>query len=99
MPEILRHVKRPITTHRTRQQLYADSFAERDRTYEYIIKGGISSAREVGSEIRAPKSADALGRISAQTTKRVIIQRVREAEREIVFHEFSVRADGHSTLG
>jgi N utilization substance protein A len=45
-----------------------------------------------GDEIRIPKNADALGRISAQTAKQVIFQKVREAERETVFNEYSGRA-------
>src|SRR5688572_21211615 len=46
---------------------------------------------EVGGEIRIPKDTDALGRISAQTAKQVILQKVREAERETIFSEFSGR--------
>jgi N utilization substance protein A len=44
-----------------------------------------------GAEIRIPKNTDALGRISAQTAKQVIFQKVREAERETVFNEYSGR--------
>ena len=47
---------------------------------------------EVGSEVRIKKSTEALGRISAQTAKQVIFQKVREAERETVFQEYSGRA-------
>ena len=47
---------------------------------------------EVGAEIRIPKPTEALGRISAQTAKQVIFQKVREAERETVFNEYSGRA-------
>ena len=46
---------------------------------------------EAGSEVRIPKKTDALGRISAQTAKQVIFQKVREAERETVFNEYSGR--------
>ena len=46
---------------------------------------------EVGSEIRIPKATDLLGRVSAQTAKQVILQKVREAERETVYQEFSGR--------
>ncbi|MCU1262751.1 MAG: NusA antitermination factor [Bryobacterales bacterium] len=46
----------------------------------------------VGSEIRIPKPTEALGRISAQTAKQVIFQKVREAERETVYNEYSGRA-------
>ena len=44
-----------------------------------------------GSEIRIGKSTELLGRISAQTAKQVILQKVREAERETVYQEFSGR--------
>jgi N utilization substance protein A len=43
------------------------------------------------SEIRFPKPTEALGRISAQTFKQVILQKVREAERENIFSEYSGR--------
>jgi transcription termination/antitermination protein NusA len=52
----------------------------------------IDKQAEVGIEIRIPKNTDALGRISAQTAKQVIFQKVREAERETVFNEYSGRA-------
>ncbi len=48
-------------------------------------------AVEIGGEIRFAKPLDALGRISAQTFKQVILQKVREAERENIFSEFSGR--------
>src|SRR5262249_52996227 len=48
-------------------------------------------AVEVGGEIRTAKPTDLLGRISAQTAKQVILQKVREAERENIFSEFSGR--------
>ena len=51
----------------------------------------IDPAAEVGAEVRIPKNTDALGRISAQTAKQVIFQKVREAERETVFNEYSGR--------
>lgn len=46
---------------------------------------------EIGSEVREPKPTEALGRISAQTAKQVILQKVREAERDSVFSEFQGR--------
>jgi N utilization substance protein A len=52
----------------------------------------IDSQATVGSEVRIPKPTDALGRISAQTAKQVIFQKVREAERETVYQEYSGRA-------
>jgi N utilization substance protein A len=45
----------------------------------------------IGSEIRIPKATESLGRISAQTAKQVILQKVREAERETIFTEYNDR--------
>jgi N utilization substance protein A len=46
---------------------------------------------EIGSVVRIPKPTDALGRISAQTAKQVIFQKVREAERETIYREYADR--------
>ncbi len=46
---------------------------------------------EVGGEIRIPKATESLGRISAQTAKQVILQKVREAERETIYSEYNDR--------
>jgi N utilization substance protein A len=46
---------------------------------------------EIGQEIEFPKPTDVLGRIAAQTAKQVIFQKVREAERDNVYAEYSGR--------
>jgi len=46
---------------------------------------------EVDMEIEFPRPTDVLGRIAAQTAKQVIFQKVREAERENIFAEYSER--------
>ena len=46
---------------------------------------------EVGSVVRIRRSTEQLGRISAQTARQVILQKVREAEREIVYQEYAGR--------
>ncbi len=46
---------------------------------------------EIDMEIEFPKPTDVLGRIAAQTAKQVIFQKVREAERDNVYAEFSDR--------
>ncbi|HUA85326.1 MAG TPA: transcription termination factor NusA [Bryobacteraceae bacterium] len=51
----------------------------------------IDPAAELEAEIRFAKPTDALGRISAQTAKQVILQKVREAERENIYSEYSGR--------
>ena len=46
---------------------------------------------EIGGEVRIPKKTESLGRISAQTAKQVILQKVREAERDTIYVEYSTR--------
>ena len=46
----------------------------------------------VGTEILTAKPTDVLGRIAAQTAKQVILQKVREAERDTIFNEYHTRA-------
>jgi N utilization substance protein A len=48
-------------------------------------------AAEVGTEILGPKPTDVLGRIAAQTAKQVILQKVREAERDNIYNEYHTR--------
>ncbi len=51
----------------------------------------VNAAVELDSELRVAKPTEALGRIAAQTAKQVILQKVREAERETIFAEYSSR--------
>ena len=51
----------------------------------------LDAQAEVGAQVRVPKPTEALGRISAQTAKQVILQKVREAERDNICAEFSGR--------
>src|SRR4030088_655963 len=46
---------------------------------------------ELGTEIILAKPTDVLGRIAAQTAKQVILQKVREAERDTIFNEYHGR--------
>jgi N utilization substance protein A len=46
---------------------------------------------EVGGEIVQSRPTDVLGRIAAQTAKQVIMQKVREAERDTIFNEYNGR--------
>ena len=51
----------------------------------------IETSAEIDSEVKIPKPTDVLGRIAAQTAKQVILQKVREAERESIFEEYTRR--------
>ncbi|RLK62445.1 transcription termination/antitermination protein NusA [Atopobacter sp. AH10] len=48
----------------------------------------INRAYEVGDQIRFEVTPKNFGRIAAQTAKQVIIQRIREAERSMIYNEF-----------
>ena len=51
----------------------------------------VNPEAKAGDEVRSEVEAGRFGRIAAQTAKQVIIQRVREAERESVFQSFKAR--------
>ncbi|MBI4456335.1 MAG: transcription termination factor NusA [Acidobacteria bacterium] len=51
----------------------------------------IDESLEIDDTVEMPKPTDVLGRIAAQTAKQVIFQKVREAERENVYSEYSGR--------
>ena len=51
----------------------------------------LNSGAQLGDEIKSEMQAKEFGRIAAQTAKQVIIQRVKEAERESVFQAFKAR--------
>jgi len=49
----------------------------------------IDETLEIDDTVEIPKPTDVLGRIAAQTAKQVILQKVREAERQNIFNEYS----------
>jgi N utilization substance protein A len=51
----------------------------------------LQPAIEVGGEIPQARATDVLGRIQAQTAKQIILQKVREAERDTIYNEFHTR--------
>jgi N utilization substance protein A len=53
----------------------------------------LDSGAEVGGQVRIRKATDVLGRIAAQTAKQVILQKVREAERDTVYNEYVGRVN------
>ncbi|MCU1339510.1 MAG: NusA antitermination factor [Bryobacterales bacterium] len=68
-----------------------DPVTDPDKEISLDEARGHNPAVDIGGEIRFAKPLDALGRISAQTFKQVILQKVREAERENIYSEFSGR--------
>ena len=49
----------------------------------------IDDSLELDDTVELPKPMDVLGRIAAQTAKQVILQKVREAERQNIYSEYS----------
>jgi len=67
------------------------SIDEAREMYRPLYGDEVANSIELGDEMEFPKPTEVLGRIAAQTAKQVIFQKVREAERENVFAEFSQR--------
>jgi N utilization substance protein A len=68
-----------------------ETVEDKDREIAVGDAERIDASAQIGSQIRIAMKMDALGRISAQTAKQVILQKVREAERETIHAEFSGR--------
>ncbi len=69
----------------------ADPVTDPDKEISLEAARAIDPSLDLGGEIRTPKPTDSLGRISAQKAKQVILQKVREAERENIYSEYSGR--------
>ena len=65
--------------------------SEKDKEMSLLEALQVDETFQLGEYIEIPKSTGQLGRIAAQTAKQVIFQKVREAEREIIFEEFSTQ--------
>jgi len=65
----------------------------RDRRLEIALKDAraYDPMAQVGGTIQIESTPDDFGRIAAQAAKQVILQRIREAERETLFNQFSER--------
>lgn len=66
-----------------------------DSTLEISLEEAlkINRAYEIGDKIKFEVTPKDFGRIATQTAKHVIMQRIREAEREIVYEEYSQYQD------
>ena len=74
--------------------VFADESTELEtpnRELRMIDAVDVDEAAEVGGYVEVPMKSVEFGRIAAQTAKQVIVQKVREAEREQVVEEFQGR--------
>ncbi|MGA9632755.1 MAG: transcription termination factor NusA, partial [Candidatus Acidiferrales bacterium] len=72
-------------------RIVVDEVADPTREISLADARKQSPSIEVGGEISHTKPTDVLGRIAAQTAKQVILQKVREAERDTIYNEFHTR--------
>lgn len=72
----------------------------RDRRLEISLQDAraYDPMAQVGSTIKIESTPNDFGRIAAQAAKQVIMQRIREAEREALYQQFAQR-EGEITLG
>ncbi len=68
-----------------------EQVADPDHEISVLDARKLSPEAAVEEVVRIPKATDVLGRIAAQTAKQVIFQKVREAERDTVYAEYSQR--------
>jgi transcription termination/antitermination protein NusA len=77
-----------------RWKVFADDSTELENPdAELRLEDGLEINKEVqiGGFVEVPMESVAFGRIAAQTAKQVIVQKVREAEREMVVNEYKGR--------
>jgi N utilization substance protein A len=72
-------------------KMVVDAITEPDTQILLATARADDPEAEVGDEIGVKLDTEEFGRIVAQTAKQVIIQRVRDAERDIVFDEYQDR--------
>lgn len=75
-----------------------EEVAEPDKEISLADALKMSKKYQVGDEVEVNVMPKTFGRIAAQTAKQVIVQRIREAEREIACNEFSEKK-GEIVLG
>jgi transcription termination/antitermination protein NusA len=68
-----------------------DEVTDPDHEISLLEARKLNPEAAVETEVKIPKATDVLGRIAAQTAKQVIFQKVREAERDTVYAEYSQR--------
>ncbi len=72
----------------TEREVVDDVMSERTEITEKDARRYVPTAK-VGDVVRIPDTPEQFGRIAAQTAKQVILQRIREAERDTVYENFA----------
>lgn len=61
---------------------------DKEITVAEASKQGIKPKPQVGDVVKIPQNPEDFGRIAAQTARQVIMQRLKDAERQIIYEEF-----------
>ncbi|MEW5746561.1 MAG: transcription termination factor NusA [Nitrospirota bacterium] len=69
-----------------------EQVADKNEEISLDEAGAVAPGSVLGDTVEIPVPLPDFGRIAAQTAKQVIFQRVREAERDIIFEEFKDKA-------
>ena len=80
-----------ISVFETRKVVKTVTDPDLEITASEAVKAGVSPKPKLGDTIKISKNPEDFGRIAAQTARQVIIQRLKDAERQIVFEEFANR--------
>jgi len=80
-----------ISVFETRKVARKVTDPELEITAAEAVKAGVSPKPKIGDTVKIPKNPEEFGRIAAQTARQVIIQRLKDAERQIIFEEFANR--------
>lgn len=73
------------------KEVVEDIFDSRTEVLLSVAHAEGHTEAELGDVVMADSTTESFGRIAAQTAKQVLLQRVREAEREHLFEDFSER--------
>ena len=73
------------------KEVVEDIFDSRTEVLLSVARAEGHTEAELGDVVMADSTTESFGRIAAQTAKQVLLQRVREAEREHLFEDFSER--------
>jgi len=75
------------------QLLVVDNIEDEDKDILIEDAQEINSAAKLGDVLEEVITPDSFGRIAAQTAKQVVVQRIREAERTVIFDDFIEKED------
>lgn len=80
------------------KKMVVEEVADEEKEITPVQARKLGKKAKKGEEIEVEVTPQDFGRLAAQTAKQVVVQRIREAEKETIFEEFSAR-EGHIVTG